>query len=152
MSITLSELHHLNKYLNKKFAGKTYARRWGQESFVYHCSRVGQNVQEMTDDPDIIKAAYLHDVLEDTDTTFRDLMQDFNIVVASHVDILSRKPAEPYLTEYIERVAKYPETRIIKIADLMDNILHCVEKGGEYLSKLERYNKALNKLLTTVSQ
>lgn len=139
-------IHQVEKYVEEKFRGQTYERRWGIESKNAHAMRVASLVREMTDDADIIWAAYLHDVLEDTPTTFDEIKDFFGPRVAEYVRILTRNHDIPYFT-YIETVGKLRETRILKIADLMDNILHCLEKMPKYSSKLVRYNRALHRLL-----
>ncbi len=66
-------------------------------------------------------SAVLHDVIEDTDTTYEDLKEKFGVEVADIVNTLSRTQEETYV-EFIRRVAKHRKARLIKLADIQDNL------------------------------
>ena len=66
-------------------------------------------------------SAVLHDVIEDTDTTYEDLKEKFGVEVADIVNSLSRTQEETYV-EFIRRVAKHRKARLIKLADIQDNL------------------------------
>ncbi len=96
--------------------------------------------------PEVLQAALLHDVVEDTPTTIQDIEATFGKKTAEYVDWLT-KPSSPnfnskeernaYQAARIERSPK--EVRMIKLADRMDNIsdLHLLPPNG----KMERYVK-----------
>lgn len=46
---------------------------YGDLPYVNHLIHVANEVSALTDDPDVIAAAILHDILEDTETTAQDL-------------------------------------------------------------------------------
>jgi len=84
--------------------------------------------------------ALLHDVLEDTDYTLKDLeiaRVDFRI--CEIVDQLTRKKEENYFS-YIERICMYRKFPIVelKIADIVDNL---TDNPTEI--QKEKYTKAL---------
>ena len=73
------------------------------------------------DDPDAVVVALLHDVLEDTLVTEQEIVQAFSSEIAAAVRALTRAPQEDYQS-FIQRCAKNPLARKVKIADLRHNI------------------------------
>lgn len=62
------------------FAAKAHAgalRKGSGIPYIYHPMEVALIVAQMTDDPEVIAAAYLHDVLEDTQVTAAELEREF---------------------------------------------------------------------------
>ena len=88
------------------------------EAYISHAMRVADLVG---DDQTIRAIAYLHDVVEDTDTTIEDIRDTFGYAMSDIVDKLTRRPAEGY-EDYINRCARSHRARIVKIADLIDNM------------------------------
>ena len=75
----------------------------------------------------MIAAALLHDTLEDTYTSARELKDNFGIMVASIVQELTTAPYVPkiigkglYLAEKMQMMTNYALT--IKLADRLDNL------------------------------
>ena len=66
---------------------------------------------------------YLHDVLEDNAAEYplTRLSELFPVWVVERVVVLTKLPDENY-DDYILRVAQDPATRLVKIADLFDNL------------------------------
>ena len=104
-------------------------RKFTGEPYVEHCYAVAANVFEYmaVPNPDMVKAAYLHDTVEDTDVTMEDIVQRFGDTVAEAVWYLT-KP-ESYVGNRSQRKAldrarlglAPPEVRMVKICDLMHN-------------------------------
>ena len=70
------------------FAAKAHEgmmRKGSRIPYIYHPMEVALIVAQMTDDPEVIAAAYLHDVLEDTSVTPEELEQNFGSRVLSFV-------------------------------------------------------------------
>ncbi|HEX8692518.1 MAG TPA: HD domain-containing protein [Longimicrobium sp.] len=93
-------------------------------------------------------AAVLHDVVEDTGWTLDDLRErGFADEVVEAVDHLTRREGESY-DEFVERAARHPVARRVKIADLEDNM--DVRRTGEVTQKdterLTRYHRAWRRL------
>lgn len=89
--------------------------------------------------------AFLHDVVEDTDTTFDDLRKcGFSERIIEAVDCLTRRRNETY-DAFVQRIAPNPLARAVKLADLEDNMdirrsnRPIKEKDGE---RMEKYRKA----------
>jgi len=66
--------------------------------------------------------AILHDVIEDTEITFDYLYHIFEFPIARALKALTHPHGEPYLAEYIERVAKDWLALNVKLADLKHNM------------------------------
>jgi len=72
--------------------------------------------------------AWLHDVIEDSDVTFADLLNKgipFECVVA--IEALTKGKGEIYLN-YLQRVATNKIALKVKLVDLSNNILDCKSK------------------------
>ena len=92
------------------------------QPFLGHPLRVAARLAGQWDD-DVVSAALLHDIVEDTNVTFDDLYREgFEGEVVALVDALTRRPDEQYRA-YVERVyARGVMARAIKRADLEDNL------------------------------
>ena len=91
----------------------------GGHPYILHPLAVAATFQT-----DFIRAvAVLHDVLEDTSVTERDLlfMHDMPPAVVNAVVALTRLPDESYMT-YLRRVKKNAMARAVKIADINHNL------------------------------
>ena len=70
------------------FAAKAHEgmmRKGSQIPYIYHPMEVALIVAQLTNDPEVIAAAYLHDVLEDTSVTPEELGAAFGSRVLSFV-------------------------------------------------------------------
>jgi (p)ppGpp synthase/HD superfamily hydrolase len=93
--------------------------------------------------------AFLHDVVEDTDTTLDDLRHlGFSEPVVVAVGCLTRRKGETY-DAFVDRIAPNPLARAVKLADLEDNMdirrsnRPMKEKDAE---RMEKYRKAWQRL------
>ena len=79
------------------------------------------HLAEQMDDEDSVCVALLHDVVEDTDITFNDLINEgFNENVISALKLLTHIDDTPYM-EYVARIKENPLARRVKLADLYHN-------------------------------
>jgi (p)ppGpp synthase/HD superfamily hydrolase len=113
--------------------------------YIAHCMRVALAVWHLGEDYFI--AAILHDTVEDTATTLDEIEAMFGRAVRNAVDSVSRREyprKEPY-EEFVLRSKADPIGRLVKIADLYDNMSpeRRPEPPFELDRKLERYEKAL---------
>lgn len=106
------------------------ARHEGQQRFdgtayVIHPVRIANILltEWAIANPDMIAAALLHDVVEDTQTTLKEIKDSFGNDIGKLVDGMTMwKGSETYET-YIKRVSRGPEPlRVIKCADVLDNL------------------------------
>ncbi|HFP6515522.1 TPA: HD domain-containing protein [Enterococcus faecalis] len=88
--------------------------------YANHFVTVGEFVKEVTDNEQILAVAYLHDILEDTDVTEKDLEKLFSDEIIGAVKALTKEKYE-YYQYYLERVKANEWARIVKLADLKHN-------------------------------
>ena len=113
-----------------------------------HCERVAERVSaEFDDDYELGKnaiiAAYLHDTLEDTMLTYGDIEKEFGDVIATAVVALTHLDGEETYRQFIMRAAKNPIARVVKVADIQDNLSR---KDAKSFHKNELYLWALDYL------
>lgn len=90
----------------------------GGDSYILHPLRV--MLQLPTEELRII--GVLHDVVEDSDVTFQDLLAEgFTPAVVEALESLTKRRDELY-TDFIQRAAAHPLARPVKVADLLDNL------------------------------
>ena len=89
--------------------------------------------------------AFLHDVVEDSDTTTGNLLEmGFPEHVVTAVECLTRRKGENYTT-FVRRIAPNPLARAVKLADLEDNM--DVRRSNRPMkvkdaARMEKYRKA----------
>jgi len=102
-------------------AHKGQVRKCG-EAYINHPLRVAAAVKKAGADKDVVLIAMLHDVVEDSDVSLFDLLwEGASPRVVEGIDALSRNDDEEYF-EYIARLVKNPDARVVKAADLADNM------------------------------
>ncbi|MDP3964510.1 MAG: HD domain-containing protein [bacterium] len=82
-------------------------------------------------DPNLIIAALLHDVVEDTRVTIDDIRKKYNAVVVRLVDMLTRRRPDNESEEekQVNKIIKFQklmnadyDVRLVKCADILDNV------------------------------
>lgn len=117
------------------------------QPYILHVLRVGAAGHGLTEQI----VGFLHDVLEDTDFPVNALRAVFDNDIIEALSAITRSPGEGYRF-YIERVAKNPIARAVKINDLKDNLgrLHGSRFVGGMTEETEglrrRYRAALAQL------
>ena len=89
--------------------------------YIEHPRGVAAQFDPVTQ-PNECAAAWMHDVLEDTDVTADDLRQagiPFEVIDA--VRLLTKNPAEPNLDDYYARIKANPLALAVKAADIANN-------------------------------
>ncbi len=98
-----------------------------------HVAKVAEILKLVTDDEEIIAAGYLHDTLEDTDTTYFELTQNFGKRVADLVNEVTKGEGA---FKYFPRL-KSRDAVLIKFADRLHNLSRMdsrpKDKQEEYL-------------------
>jgi hypothetical protein len=115
------------KYATQAHAGQT---RSGGDPYISHPVRVANSVEQYKKSHNLdalISAAYLHDTIEDTDTTHEALHDLFGGLVASLVQELTSDPVKlkqmgkaDYLAHKMAAMSSY--ALVIKLADRLDNV------------------------------
>lgn len=112
----------MNKlYLAQHFAFTAHKGqlRDGGEPYIIHPQQVAKIVSCITDDEDLIAAAWLHDLIEDTDVTYHDIEEEFGTRVADLVHELTHElsPRGNYFPRLLSR-----DAILIKFADRLSNL------------------------------
>ena len=100
----------------------------GREPYANHLAEVANLLAIATDgaDAELVAAGWLHDTLEDTETTTQELSLRFSDRVASLViectDDMSLSKAERRRRQIVDAPKKAADAKLIKIADKISNI------------------------------
>ena len=100
----------------------------GDEPYINHLAEVANLLAAATDgaDAELVAAGWLHDTIEDTETTSAELAQKFSARVASLVvevtDDMTLPKSERRRRQVIDAPHKSADARLIKIADKISNI------------------------------
>lgn len=103
------------------------------------------HLAEQMDDEESTIVALLHDVVEDTDYSIKDLKgMGFGDAVVEAIDIMTHRPEVPYM-DYVKEIAKNSIARKVKLADLNHNcdltrLNH--EPTSKDSERVEKYKKA----------
>lgn len=116
-----------------------HRRKYTGEPYIVHPAEVARIVSSVTDDENMICAAWLHDVVEDTPITLSDIQTEFGDDVAHLVNGLTNV-AQPEDGNRATRIAMDREhtagtdsrTKTIKLADLISNLDGIVEENSEF--------------------
>ena len=141
----------MNTSLDKAIALATKAhkgKRYGDAPYVEHCRRVTQKAAQLWNHPDVPIVAWLHDTVEDSDVTIRDIEREFGRAIAEAVNAINRRKSESY-RDFINRAAAHPVACCVKIADLEVNLEECRRNPKGNL--IRRYEWALSYLKSVES-
>jgi len=126
----MSIIERAREYAVKAHSRINHRRKYTKLPYAVHLSAVAKIVSSVTDDENMIAAAWLHDVVEDTGATLADIEDEFGRDVARLVDELTdvsrpgdgnRAVRKKKDLEHLRRAS--PEAQTIKLADLTDNCL-----------------------------
>lgn len=94
--------------------------------FIIHPLRVSRTLLDITNDPVLASAAILHDTIEDTGTTYEQLLAQFGKEIADLVAEVTDDITLPKRQSKEILLAKMPtlsyEAQLLKIADQIDNV------------------------------
>lgn len=143
-----------------EFARKAHGeqqRKYNEEFYIEHPKRVAEIVKTVPHTTEMICAAYLHDVVEDTPVSIEDIQRKFGRNIASLVNELTdeyEKKNYPHLNrrqrkqKEVERQANIsPEAKTIKLADVIDNTRDILENDPGFARKYIREMEALTRAL-----
>ena len=110
----------------QKFAEAAHeGQMYGKRPFINHPLRVMGYLVSVGYSEDLLCAALLHDVVEDTDVTLEAVKEAFGDRVAYLVDRVTMDPDRPrgeQLASYYERIAEDPDAILLKVADRLANL------------------------------
>lgn len=111
----------------KEFAiAKHGAQKYGEHPYSYHLAQVSQVLSEFgyLGDEAMAAAGWLHDVLEDTETTYSMLASEFGNEVADIVFAVTIEPGENRVDRFRKTALKIQSNKkalIVKLADRIAN-------------------------------
>lgn len=122
---------------------------------IYHAAYVAHRV--CCEDDSYSCVALLHDVVEKTSVSMEDLIHaGFPERVVHAVDLLTYKPSESYLKDYIPRIKQDPLARTVTIAAIYHNLdterYHGIHFTEEQLDSLEELNELYEQAYTLLTE
>lgn len=115
---------------------------YGDKPYVYHLDQVADNVSAIgygSWEPEYT-VAYLHDVHEDTNCSYLDILKEFGTEVTDAIIALSKTEWEPY-DHYIWRVKQNEIAWTVKIADTKANLKQSILDNDK--NRIVKYAKQL---------
>ena len=109
--------------------------------YVFHPFHLAEQMKDET----TTVVALLHDVIEDTDYTFNDLIaMGFDGAIIDAIELMTHEEGVPYM-DYVEKIKPNPIARVVKLADLRHNSdLSRLDAPTEKdKMRVEKYRKAI---------
>ncbi|WP_339136934.1 MAG: HD domain-containing protein [Candidatus Electrothrix sp. GW3-4] len=113
-------------------------QRYGEHPYVVHLDAVAELVQQYGETAVVI--AYLHDVIEDTDVSIRELEEVFGPLVADCVTVLTDEPGKDRQERKEKTYRKMAQINgateialVVKAADRLANMRACLTGRKERL-------------------
>lgn len=106
------------------------------------------HLAEQMEDEDTTVVALLHDVIEDTEYTIKDLEDmGFNQNVTAAISLMTHAEGVPYM-DYVAQIKENPIAKIVKLADLKHNsdISRLDTVDAKAMARVEKYAKAIQLL------
>lgn len=130
-------------------------RKYTGDPYICHPRAVAAIVASVPHTPEMIAAAWLHDVVEDTPTTIEDVRAACGDMVADLVEWLTdvSKPSDGNRAarkalDRAHSAAAPPEAQTIKLADLIDNAQSIAEHDPSFAVTYRREKMELLKVMT----
>ena len=130
-------------------------RKYTREPYYNHPIAVAKLVQAVPHTEDMIMAALLHDVVEDTEVTINLVRHMFGSTVAKLVDELTDKStpedgnrAKRKAIDLANLAKASPQAKTIKLADLIDNTSSIVQYDPDFAKIYMLEKRELLKVLT----
>lgn len=130
------------------------SQKYGVFPYVYHLDEVYEVLLKFTNNLQVetdflLTAAYLHDILEDTDTTEDDIL---TWGFSDALRVVKAVTNEDSKSETYEKTSKSVYATILKLADRIANVEACLKfntsKGLKYKLEQKQFSKVLDCLAT----
>ena len=115
-------------YATSAHARINHLRKFTQQAYDVHLRAVASRVATVCDDPAVVAAAWLHDIVEDTPATFDEISREFGPDVAALVkdltDVSKPDDGNRAVRKALDRqhVAEASaRAKTVKLADIIDN-------------------------------
>jgi len=123
-------------YASKKHRGQMDDR--GRPYFFAHVIQVYNVLLDVTDDEATICAGLLHDVIEDTDTTYEELVHEFNKEIADLVMEVTHEGTD-YRDFYFPRLESR-KAILVQFADRLSNMSRMRDWPGDVQQRFLEYS------------
>ena len=127
------------RYATEAHSRINHRRKYTSEPYDVHLKNVANIVASVTEDPEMIAAAWLHDIVEDTPASFLDLEQEFGLQVAELVgeltDVSRPSDGNRATRKSIDRAhlaGASARGKTIKLGDLLDNCQDICRQDPEF--------------------
>lgn len=114
----MTKIELAEQIATKAHEGQT---RWDGSPYITHPRSVVARLKETTWGEDILICGWLHDVVEDTSVTLKDISDNFGKYNAEIVELLTHQKTDSY-ADYISKIGSCSGASLVKIADLEDNL------------------------------
>jgi (p)ppGpp synthase/HD superfamily hydrolase len=138
-----------------KVAHTGQLRKFTDEPYIIHPLRVAHRLCEHTADTEIISAAILHDVVEDTPVTLIDIEKDFGARIAKLVDeVTDRSKPEDGVRAIRKKIDRdhtakaSPAGQSIKPCDRLDNLSDILDHAPGFANVYLEETRLLLEVLT----
>lgn len=112
------ELIEAIEYIKIKHSGQT--RKQGTPYYL-HPVEVANILKNKGFSKKYQLVGLFHDLLEDTDTTYEDIVNLTNVEIADAVKLLTKEPGY-VMSDYIGRISKNDLAKMVKLADRLHNL------------------------------
>jgi RelA/SpoT family (p)ppGpp synthetase len=113
-TLSQSDIDLIRRAYNLATVAHASQERATGEPYIVHSLAVAQRLAELHLDPTTIAAGLLHDVVEDTIVTIKDLRQDFGDEVAKLVDGVTKLEHIDQLSQISHRALEYEEAESLR--------------------------------------
>ncbi len=141
--------------LAKKFAAEQHERvgqrrKYTNEPYINHPAAVVEIIRSVPHTNEMIAAAWLHDVVEDTQASFENIHELFGPNVLDMVSMLTN-PSSLFSgcrefrkkVDFIHISSASPSAQTIKLADIIDNVRTIAVRDPEFAKRYLREKQAL---------
>lgn len=126
------------------FASKHHKGQWyGSKPYMYHLKKVSDVALDLKfTDESILMSCLLHDVIEDTEVSYKDVKENFGEEVAEIVycvtDELGRSRKERKSKTY-KKIRNNPKSIVVKLCDRISNITESMGSENYNLKLMKMY-------------
>ncbi len=125
----LSLEERARRFATRAHAAQDQRRKYTNDPYIIHPAAVVEQVRlVLPEDEPALAAAWLHDTVEDTDTTLADIESHFGPEVARLVEMLTNPPTPEEMNRAQRKRLHFQHTahacsraQTIKLADIIDN-------------------------------
>jgi (p)ppGpp synthase/HD superfamily hydrolase len=129
-------------------------RKYTNEPYINHPEAVAELVKTVSHTPEMIAAAWLHDVVEDTPIELSEIEDEFGVQVAELVEMLTDVSRKEDVNRKVRKAMDRehtalasPQAKTIKLADLIHNSKSIIERDPGFAKIYLKEKRALLEVL-----